>query len=115
MRTIGIHGPMLPDTGRTRGGRPLASVLAFGLAILGEAASVALVVGSDSDPAGVRWWLLLLPVVVAALPVSLPAHGTRVAAAIGLALWTAIAGASVGLLFVPATAAALVAASRSHR
>lgn len=110
MRTSRLGVRLQSDSGRARGSRPLASVLAFGLAILGEAASIALVIGADFDPAGVRWWLLLLPVVVAALPVSLPTHGTRVGAAIVLALWTALASASLGLFFLPATLAALVAA-----
>lgn len=93
---------------------PFASLLAFGLAALAELASVALVVGSDSDPAGVHWWLALAPAVVAAVPVLLPRRSVRVGAAVVLAAWVAVASASIGLFFVPAAMAAAVAASRAQ-
>jgi len=63
---------------------PLASLLAFGLAILAEAGAVALVFGT--------------------------VYSVRVGAAASIAIWTAIASASIGLFFVPAAMAALVAA-----
>jgi len=97
-----------------RGGRPLASIAAFGFAILAELASVALVLGSDSERSGVRWWLVLAPLVLAALPVMVPRPGVRFGAVVGLAAWAVLAAASIGLLFLPATVAALVAASGAH-
>ena len=63
---------------------PLASLLAFGLAILAEAGAVAPVFGT--------------------------VYSVRVGAAASIAIWTAIASASIGLFFVPAAMAALVAA-----
>jgi len=89
---------------------PLASLLAFGLAILAEAGAVALVFGTASDPSGVRWWLVFAPVVIASLPVVVPVYSVSVGAAASIAIWTAIASASIGLFFVPAAMAALVAA-----
>jgi len=89
--------------------RPLASVLAFGLAVLAELAAVTLVLGTDSDPAGVRWWLVLLPAGLAALPLAVPVRAVRIGSAAALVIWTVLAGASIGLFFLPATVAALVA------
>ena len=95
------------DTARRR---PPASVLALVLALLAELASVTLVLGSDSDPGGVRWWLVLAPALLAAVPVVAPVHSMRVGVGVALAAWTALASASIGLFFLPATVAALVAA-----
>ena len=99
--------------GALTGRRPVASLLAFGLAIVGEVASVALVLGSDSDPAGVRWWLVVAPVVVAAIPVAAPRHDVRMGTSVVLAVWVVVASASIGLFFVPAAVAALVAARQT--
>ena len=95
------------DTGRRR--PPHGSVLALALALVGELASVTLVLASESDPAGVRWWLVLAPVVLAAIPVVAPIHRVRVGVAVALVVWTALASASIGLFFLPAAVAAVVA------
>ena len=53
---------------------------------------------------------MFAPVVIASLPVVVPVYSVRVGAAASIAIWTAIASASIGLFFVPAAMAALVAA-----
>jgi len=88
------------------------SLAALALSVAGFALSVAVVFGPGQDPSRVRWPLVAAPLVAAALSLVVPRRGVRIAAAVVMALWCALAAASVGVFFVPATVAAAVAAWR---
>jgi hypothetical protein len=88
------------------------SVGAFLLAALGLAASVWLVVASQSDTDQVRWWLVSGPVVVTAIPLLIPRDGVRVATMLALGAWCFLAVFSIGMLQWPALVAAVVAVVR---
>lgn len=68
-----------------------------------------LVVLGDSDPAGVRWWLVVLPVILALAPVLAPSRFTRIAAFVLTVGWCVVAIFSIGVLLVPAAVALGVA------
>ena len=89
---------------------PSPSLVALALALLAEGTAVAIVLNVDSDTSGVRWWLVLAPAVLTALPLLTRVRAVRIAVAAALVVWCAVAAASIGLFFVPATVAALVAA-----
>ena len=89
---------------------PAASLLALSLACVAEGASVAIVSNVDTDPPGIRWWLVFAPAFFTALPLLVPRRVVRIAVAGALVLWCVAAAASIGFLFLPATLAALVAA-----
>lgn len=78
------------------------SVGAVVAAATATAASIALVLASDSDPSAVRWWLVVAPMIVTAVPLVLPRRAVRLGAAIAVGAWCVVASASIGLLFVPA-------------
>lgn len=90
----------------------LWSLAAMVLAASAFAATVAVVLASGQDTSDVRWPLVVAPLVAAALAVAVPRRGVRTAAAIVLLAWCVLAAASVGLFFVPAALAAVVAAWR---
>ena len=87
-----------PASGYGMTSRPAASLVALAFAILAELAALAVVLGNDADPAGIRWWLVFAPLLLTAVPLVAPSRA-------------AIASASIGLFFVPAAVAALVAAN----
>jgi hypothetical protein len=86
----------------------VAAVLTLAAALV----AVALV----GDEAWWTYWLLFVPVAVACLPLALPPgrprRPGRIAAAILLFAWCAVAAASVGMLYLPAAVAMTVAATR---
>lgn len=92
---------------------PGASYWALGLAAAAVAAVavVAWLTGDDD----VRWWLLVVPLVVTAAPVVTQRHRVRIAAAAILAVFSVITGMSVGMYFVPALLAAFAAATTIGR
>ena len=103
---------------RVRGMRSAAdgwSFVAFLLAALGLAASIWFVVASQTETGQARWWLVVAPLVVAAIPLLVPRHGARVAAALALGAWCFVAMFSIGMLQLPALVAAAVAAARDGR
>jgi hypothetical protein len=63
-------------------------------------------------------WLLFVPAAVAALPLAVPAGRTRriarIVAAALLVIWCLLALASVGLFYIPAALAMLIAAIRNR-
>jgi FtsH-binding integral membrane protein len=88
------------------------SFLALALAAIGLAFSIWFILGSDSDPAGVLWWLVVAPLVVTAVPVLIPRHVVRVTAMAVLGAWCVLTGFSIGMLLLPALIAAVVAVVR---
>jgi hypothetical protein len=80
--------------------------------VIGVAVSIWFVLSSETDPAGVRWWLVVAPLVVTAIPVLLPRHGVRVTAMVVLGAWCVLAVFSIGMLLGPALSAAVVAVVR---
>ena len=88
------------------------SLAALGLSLAGVVATVAVVLASDQDTSSVRWPLVLVPPVAAALAVAVPWRAVRVALALTLGAWCWAAILSVGVFFLPATVAAAVAAWR---
>jgi hypothetical protein len=91
------------------------SFLAFALAALGLALSTWFILGSDSEVAEVRWWLVALPFALTALPVLVPRHGVRIAAAALLCVWCFLTGFSIGMLLLPALLVASVAVVKDAR
>ena len=87
---------------RRASGVRLWSLAALVLCAGGVVATVAVVLGSNQDPASVRWPLVIAPLVAAALPVAFPSRRVRIAAAVVFGAWCLLAAASVGLFFVPA-------------
>ena len=85
------------------------SVAGLVLATLGVVGSIWIVVSTDSDPRGVLWPLVVLPVAIALVPVVLPSSPARIGAAVAMAAWCIVTGLSIGVLLVPALAAQLVA------
>ena len=103
---------------RVRGIRSAAerwSFVAFLLAALGLATSVWFIVASQSETDQIRWWLVVTPLVVAAIPLLAPRHDVRVAAALALGAWCFVAVFSIGMLQLPALVAAVVAVARGGR
>ena len=103
---------------RVRGMRSGGQSGSFGavrLAALGLAVSTWFVVASQTETDQVRWWLVAAPLVVAAIPLLVPRHGARVAAALALGAWCFVAMFSIGMLQLPALVAAVVAAARDGR
>ena len=98
--------------GGTRTAAQRWSFLALALAAVGLAASIWFIFGSDGDPAQVVWWLVAAPLFVTAIPVVFPRREARVAAAVVLGGWCVLTGFSIGMLLLPALAAAVVAVVR---
>jgi hypothetical protein len=90
----------------------LWSIMALVFAGLGVAVAAWLVVALDSDPSGVLWPLVLLPVAIAIAPVLVPRRGVRLAAAFAMGAWCVVTGFSIGILLLPALAALIVASVR---
>jgi hypothetical protein len=93
-------------------GRRAWSLAAFALAVLGFAASVWVIFGSDGDPSQARWPLVVAPLVLTFAPLLVPRQGVRIAAAVLLGLWCALTGFSIGLMLLPALGAAFMASVR---
>jgi hypothetical protein len=91
------------------------SIAAFALALVGLALSVSFILGSQTDTSDVRWWLVVAPTVVTAVPLLFPRLEVRVAAMAVLGTWCIVASFSIGLLLVPALAAAVAAAASESR
>ncbi len=89
------------------------SFAAFVLAAVGLACSIWFILGSDSDPAQVRWWLVAFPLVVTPIPVLLPRHGVRAAVMVALGGWCLLTGFSIGMLLLPALFAGVLAVVRN--
>jgi hypothetical protein len=88
---------------------------AFLLAGVGLALSIWFIVGSQTDTGDVRWWLVVVPLVVTATPVVVATHGVRLAAMIALGAWCVLAVFSIGMLQLQALLAAVVAVLREDR
>lgn len=94
---------MRADYVQVPGGRPYPlAVAAFVLSVVGVLAATWIVVGSDGDPSGVVWPLVVLPVPVCAAPVLVPGRAVRIGAAVALSAWCVLTGLSIGLLLLPA-------------
>ena len=91
------------------------SVAALTLAGIGVIASAWLVVGSDGDPSGVRWWLVVAPIAICLVPVVAPRRETRIGAVAAQALWCGLAALSIGVFLLPALGALFVAMLREGR
>ena len=93
----------------------LWSIMALVFAGLGVAVAAWLVVALDSDPSGVLWPLVVLPVAIALAPVLVPRQGVRLAAMVAMGAWCVVTGFSIGVLLLPALAALVGAAVREVR
>ena len=87
---------------------------AFALAALALVASVLVIFGSDGDASHVRWPLVVAPLVLTLLPLVVRQEGVRLGALVLLGLWCAVTVFSIGMLFLPALAAALMAIVRDR-
>ncbi len=85
------------------------SLVALAAAVLGVAAAAVLVLAQDSDPGSVRWWLIVLPVFLALVPVLAPSRLTRIAAAVFAVCWCVVTGFTIGFLLIPAAVALFLA------
>lgn len=88
------------------------SYVALVLAGIGVVAATWLVVSTPTDPAGVRWWLVVAPVALAAVPLVAPTRASQLLATTLQALWCFVTGFSIGFLLLPALAAHLLAVTR---
>jgi hypothetical protein len=91
------------------------SFVALVFAGVGLALSIWFVLGSQDDASQVRWWLVVAPLFVTAVPVLIPRHAARVGAMVVLGGWCFLAVFSIGMLLVPALIAAVVAAVKGSR
>jgi hypothetical protein len=82
---------------------------------LGVAAATSVVLGSDGDPSGVRWWLVVAPVAIALVPVLVPLTVTRIGSMIVLGAWCVLAMFSIGVLLLPSLAALAGAALQGEK
>ena len=98
--------------GGTRSEADRWSFVALALATIGLAVSVWFILKSETDTAQVRWWLVVAPLFVTAIPVLLPRHAVRVTAVVVLGAWCLLTGFSIGMLLLPALIAAVVAVIR---
>jgi hypothetical protein len=64
---------------------------------------------TPTDPAQVSWWLVYVPVAIAAVPVFLPRTGTRLGAMLAMGAWCFVTGFSIGFLLLPSLGALLIA------
>ena len=100
---------------RTRSAAERWSLAAFLLAALGIVASAWFIVASPTDTEQVRWWLVVAPLIVAAIPLVVPRPGVRVAATLALGAWCWVAMFSIGMLQLPALVAAFGAVLKDRR
>jgi hypothetical protein len=81
------------------------SIAALVLTVGGVLAATWLIVASDGDPAHVVWWLVVVPVAIALLPVLVPVRPARIGAMLAMGAWCALTGFSIGFLLLPSLAA----------
>ncbi len=86
------------------------SLAALGLCLVAEAVTLRIILG-QGDTSHVRWPLLMVPVVAAAVPVLVPLRSARIVAVVALGGWCLIAILSVGAFFLPALGAMVAALS----
>jgi hypothetical protein len=97
VRTVAVREPFA---------RPgVLSLAAFGLSAAGVAAATAFIFAIDSEPERIRWWLVVAPVAISALPLLLPKNAARLLAALLLTAWCVVTMFSIGMLLVPALVA----------
>jgi hypothetical protein len=85
------------------------SLAAFALSTLGFVLSIWFILGSETDTGDVRWWLVVAPLFVTAIPLVLARRGVRLAAMLALGAWCVLGLFSIGILQVPALGAAVAA------
>jgi len=78
------------------------------------AVCVGVVIAAQSDPLSVNRPLILVPAIVVPLPLLVPGRGARVGAAAVMAIWCALAAASIGMFFVPCLLLMIIAAKRGQ-
>jgi hypothetical protein len=87
-------------TWTTGGVRRPWSLAALFAGMLG-ALCTGVVIASQADPSSLNWPLILVPAVVAPLPLLVAGRAVRVGAAAVMVLWCALCAASIGVFFVP--------------
>ena len=99
---------MIAIANRGFSARPRASVWAFALVLVAESLALVLIWQTGDDNVARR--LVDSPVVFAAAPLMVPRQWVRVTAAAMMAVFCLLAVFSIGMFFVPALVALVVAA-----
>jgi hypothetical protein len=78
------------------------------------AACTGVVIAAQADPSSLNWPFILVPAAVVPLPLLVVGRAVRVAAAVVMAMWTWLASASIGMLFVPCLLLMIIAAKKEQ-
>ena len=90
------------------------SLLALFAGVVAAVLDAAFIVATQEDKSSLVWPLILVPVVLAPLPVIVPRRSVRVVSAIGMTGWCWLATFSLGPLFIPCLLLMIVAAARGE-
>jgi hypothetical protein len=88
------------------------SLVALGLCLAAVAGTLEVV--AESDSRDFRWWLLALPVGSCVASVLMPVRTLLIAATIVMTGWCALSAASVGMFYVSALVALVLAVGRTQ-